>query len=254
MKVFICWSEERSKRVAETLRIWLKKVIQQLDPWFSTEDIRAGTRWHPEITGILAECKFGIVCLTPENLKSPWIHFESGALSKTVERTYVCPYLIGIEPNDVPYPLAQFQMKKADKEGTFDIIKTINSVLAQSGLKDDFLRECFEMYWPQLEDALKKLPSVQVVETKRKPEDMLEEILVTVRGLSNMMTKQTSPTISGFLEGSKQMGLTTWADVLQVLDKMADELSKSRQTHTSKVLTSTRSEPAITITSKSESE
>lgn len=32
MKVFICWSEERSKKIAEELRTWLKTVIQQIDP------------------------------------------------------------------------------------------------------------------------------------------------------------------------------------------------------------------------------
>jgi len=71
MKVFICWSEERSRVVAETLRIWLKRVIQELKPFLSTHDIRAGKRWIPEIAGELAETKFGILCLTAENLDSP---------------------------------------------------------------------------------------------------------------------------------------------------------------------------------------
>jgi hypothetical protein len=74
MKVFICWSEERSRVVAETLRIWLKRVIQELKPFLSTQDIRAGKRWIPEIAGELAETKFGILCLTAENLGSAWLN------------------------------------------------------------------------------------------------------------------------------------------------------------------------------------
>jgi hypothetical protein len=192
MKVFICWSQERSKTIAEELRRWLKIVIQQIDPWMSDEDIRAGARWHPEITNILAECKVGIICLTPENLKSEWIHFEAGALSKTVEKTYVCPLLIGgLEKEDVPYPLAQFQLKKANKDGMFDIVKTINSVLNKTFLlSDEILKKTFDKWWPDLEKVIKELPVLATNKTKRTQDEMLEEILNSVRALSNMISEQ----------------------------------------------------------------
>lgn len=194
MKVFICWSEGRSNKIAEELRSWLKKVIQQVDPWMSDEDIRAGARWHPEITNVLADCKVGVICLTPENLESRWIHFESGALSKTVEKTYVCPYLIGgLELKDIPYPLAQFQAKKADKEGTFDIVKSINSALDKSALPADFLKESFEKWWPDLEKVIKELPAETEAKPKRKADDMMEEILNSVRAISNMISEQRWP-------------------------------------------------------------
>lgn len=193
MKVFICWSQERSKTIAEELRSWLKIVIQQIDPWMSDEDIRAGARWHPEITNILAECKVGIICLTPENLKSEWIHFEAGALSKTVEKTYVCPLLIGeLDSKDVPYPLAQFQSKKADSDGIFDIVKTINSVLDKAvSLSDEMLKKTFDKWWPELEKVIKDLPAAQEKKPQRKPDEMLEEILNSVRAMSNMISEQT---------------------------------------------------------------
>ena len=55
----------------------------------------------------LAAAKAGIICVTPSNLEAPWILFEAGALSKTLENTFVCPLLIGLEPADVSGPLAQ---------------------------------------------------------------------------------------------------------------------------------------------------
>jgi D-ribose pyranose/furanose isomerase RbsD len=190
MKVFICWSEDRSKVVAETLRDWLKKVIQQLEPFLSTQDIRTGKRWSLEIASQLGETKFGILCLTRENLDSPWLNFEAGALSKTIDnRTFVCPYLIGgLQPAEVPDPLGQFQSNLADREGTLKLIKTINSALTEKKLEEVVLNETFEKFWPDLEKALRTLPPVKGEEIpKRKVEDMVEEILNTVRGLTFRM-------------------------------------------------------------------
>lgn len=214
MKVFICWSEGRSKKIAEELRTWLKMVIQQIDPWMSDEDIRAGARWHSEITSNLGDCKVGIICLTSENLKSEWIHFEAGALSKTVEKTYICPLLIGgLDSRDVPYPLAQFQSKKADKDGVFDIVKTINSVLDNTiSLSDDMLKKTFDRWWPDLEKIIRELPAVAADKTKRKPEEMLEEILNSVRAISNMISEQ------GLLKTIFSPGYSplTYADIMQL--------------------------------------
>ena len=50
MDVFISWSGDRSKYVAECLKTWLKRVIQMVSPWVSSENILAGARWNAEVT------------------------------------------------------------------------------------------------------------------------------------------------------------------------------------------------------------
>src|SRR5688572_19220319 len=107
MEVFLSWSGERSKAVAETLSVWLGQVIQAVDPWISS-DIEKGARWNPEIAARLEQSRVGIICLTKENLDAKWILFESGALSKTKD-AYVCTLLLDIDPSDVEQPLGQFQ-------------------------------------------------------------------------------------------------------------------------------------------------
>jgi TIR domain len=71
MKVFISWSGLRSQAVAQTLRSWLKDVIQALDPWISVEDINKGQQWGPSLAEELESTHAGVICLTPENLTAP---------------------------------------------------------------------------------------------------------------------------------------------------------------------------------------
>ena len=101
MKIFISWSGQRSKNVAEYLRTWIPKVIQSVKLWMSSEDILAGDRWNRDIAVELEKSKFGIICLTPENMNKPWILFEAGALAKTIDKTLVCPYLIDLDPTEI---------------------------------------------------------------------------------------------------------------------------------------------------------
>jgi hypothetical protein len=60
--------------------------------------ISAGARWANELANELAGTRFGILCLTRDNLNSPWLLFEAGGLAKTVEDTFVCPYLLVLQP------------------------------------------------------------------------------------------------------------------------------------------------------------
>ena len=48
MKVFISWSGERSRLVATALHQWLPLVINDVDPFISS-DIDAGACWQSEV-------------------------------------------------------------------------------------------------------------------------------------------------------------------------------------------------------------
>ena len=88
-----------------------------------------GVKWSGEIEAALEGTRFGIVCLTRENLTSTWIHYETGALSKTAD-ALIWTYLSGLTSGDVPQPLGKFQHTFAnDKEDTLKLLRTINSRL-----------------------------------------------------------------------------------------------------------------------------
>jgi TIR domain-containing protein len=183
VKLFISWSGERSKLVATALRHWLPDVIQSVEPWMSGADLEAGTRWNEKIQTKLSESRFGILCLTQENINSPWILFEAGALAKTLEDTFVCPYLIDLRPVDLPQgPLAQFQAKQANLEETRDLVGTINRALGDQKLDEQRVERGFERCWPDLDRTLRTLPE-PATESRvpRNSQSILEEILLLVR-------------------------------------------------------------------------
>jgi hypothetical protein len=79
MRVFISWSGEPSRSVAQALRDWPPIVVQQVEPWMSDEDIESGGRWNDQIAAELEQADYGIICLTSTNLDRPWSLFEAGA-------------------------------------------------------------------------------------------------------------------------------------------------------------------------------
>lgn len=186
MQVFLSWSGNRSKAVAEAFSDWLGKVIQALDPWMSV-DIEKGARWSAEIADRLENSHVGIICVTPENLNAPWLLFEAGALSKNT-RAHVCTFLLSVAPANVEPPLGQFQHTIFDKDDVFKLVATINQRVARAeekALQDKDLAEVFSTYWPKLEEKLKAIqtagsPPAQAVRPER---EILEEMLEIVRRL-----------------------------------------------------------------------
>ncbi len=186
MKVFISWSGERSRAVAEALRSWLPKVIQAVEPFVSFEDIDKGTHWRGDIAENLEKARAGIVCLTRDNLSSSWLLFEAGALSKAVDdaSAYVCTYLLDLSSADVKDPLAQFQATVAEKDDTLKLLKTINGALENSALNEQDLAEIFEVWWPRLSDKLNDIPEPRgEPEPDRSDSDKIDEILNLTRGI-----------------------------------------------------------------------
>src|SRR4051794_21471800 len=78
--VFLSFSGTASRAVAETLYKYLPRINQHIKPWMSSENLGKGSVWTSEIVGHIRECTVGIICVTPDNLTSPWLLFEAGAL------------------------------------------------------------------------------------------------------------------------------------------------------------------------------
>ena len=194
MKCFISWSGEKSLIVADALRQWLNDVNNNVETWMSAKDIDAGARWNREIQDRLTSSHFGVICLTRENMNSPWILFEAGAIAKTITDTFVCPYLIDLSPSEIAKgPLTQFQAKRANEKETWELVSSVNRVLKDQSRQEDNLKRAFNLWWPNLKSVLDTLPeNNRRTEHIRSIDEMIEEILEIVRGLSRKMSDNDS--------------------------------------------------------------
>ncbi len=216
MEIFISWHGKRSHAVAVALRDWLPQIVNDFKPWLSSSSIDKGARWSHEIAAKLATAKAGIFCLTPSNLAAPWILFEAGAISKTVEKTYVCTLLVDLQASDVTDPLAQFQATRLTKDELLQLVKNLNGVLGERRMSDAHVEKAFEKWWPDLETELTKLPSDESSHAPpREQRDLLEEVLEKVRDMSNRLQDAIVP---------RKMRTSPFLRPNEILDAIKDDL------------------------------
>lgn len=215
--VFISWSGELSKKIARTVQDWLSVTIQIAKPFVSEKDIDAGDRGLQEIEHQLDKVKVGIFCLTSQNLKSPWLHFEAGAVSKKFgDKSYVIPLLFDVESHQVTGPLAQFQWKRFTQEDMAAVARTVNKSLGNQ-VDSETLTTSLEWAWTRLEGSIEQIrldASQQELfeQPKRTADDMLEEVVVTLREHSQVLNNlEVAPPRQTILD--HHLGLTT--DVLK---------------------------------------
>lgn len=179
-KVFISWSGDLSKRLAEAVREWLPGVLQYVKPYFTPEDIEKGARWGSDIVGELESSDIGIICLTKSNTHKPWILFEAGALSKSFEKSKVCTVLFDLETTDLTGPLTIFQHTKFERSEFKKLVKSINGAATENKLEDAIIDGVFDMWWPKLEEKVNSILADHNNDppaAERSERDMLEEIL-----------------------------------------------------------------------------
>ncbi len=184
MKVFFSHSGERSLQAAKLLANWTNRLIQSTQPWLS-EEIQKGARWREELARALEDTRVGIICLTRENLGAPWIHYEAGAIGRT-PGGLVCTFLLGVESRDVREPLGTFEHTRFERNDLFRLIRDIRSEVEKGKepvLPETAFQEEFDVRWDALESALRtiKEASPPTPPTRRDPEDVLSDILETVR-------------------------------------------------------------------------
>jgi hypothetical protein len=177
MRVFISWSGLLSRSVAEILRLWLRKIIQGIEPFVSSEDIKKGDLWIVELMNQLNNSSIGIICLTKENLKSDWILFEAGALYKKFGISKICTLLINVTPKDFDFPLAAFQATTFVKKDMFKLVMTIYKSLDHPLLTERELEDQFNLCWNDLETQVQTLINGSTFE-RSEIMSLAEELLI----------------------------------------------------------------------------
>ena len=134
------------------------QAIHSIEPWMSSEGDE-GIQWSGAISEQLEATPIGILCLTAENLTSPRILFEAGALAKS--NAHVATFLLDVSPSAIGLPLRQFLHTVSEKDDLRRLLVTINGRLAAAGeraLTELMLSHSFEAWWPRMRQKLESIP------------------------------------------------------------------------------------------------
>ncbi len=161
MRVFLSCSQERSELLAKALEEWLPLINRDIKPWLSTEHIQVGENWLRRLEERLQETSYGILCLTKENLFSPWMLFEAGSISKTLDDdSRLVPLLLDVQRADLRNtPLWQFQAARTDREGFWKLVKSLNEICPEP-LETGHLEKRFGLSWKELHQRIASIPEV----------------------------------------------------------------------------------------------
>jgi hypothetical protein len=153
--VFIGWSGERSRLLAEVLARWLPELIQPIRVWMSEVAVEKGNVWTEEIRTVLETTQMGLFCMTPENQDSAWMAFEAGMLVASDAR--VCTLLFGLTADDLGGPLAPFQSTAFDRADVRTLLSTINVSVGEGSIPERTLESQFERLWPTIRDDVRNV-------------------------------------------------------------------------------------------------
>ncbi len=186
MKIFLSWSGHKSHEVAKVFRSWIPSVLQSVTPYVSSEDIDKGARWSSDIAKELADSAFGILCVTKDNIDHPWLLFEAGALSKTIDKSSVCPFLFDLKMAEIKEgPILQFQATEYRKDDIKKLMSSLNKCCGDTKLNDELFEKTFEIWWPKLEqdfDSILKDDQGEKPASKKVDNSaILEELLTLTR-------------------------------------------------------------------------
>jgi hypothetical protein len=159
----------------------------------SESGIGAGRLWFSDLFAELASTGFGISCITPENHESPWLNFEAGALSKSMnDSSALCPMVFDMPLGQLKPPLSQFQAKAFDREGIIALLAAINQALGPSAASERHLEVMLDRAWPELQQRLGQVPAVDTALPPPRPaESILEEVLQHARAIRQRVERKT---------------------------------------------------------------
>jgi hypothetical protein len=158
MHVFICWSGRRSERLARAMNDqWLPQLLgDRVSSFVSFADIERGERWFDRLLVELREADAAIVCLTPENLDSRWMHFEAGMV---YGRAAVFPVFLGEATGQIADPLEAVQATASTRAA---MAQLAGRLLELAGLAGSGAQQRIDAAWPALGQVIDELASPRI--------------------------------------------------------------------------------------------
>lgn len=159
MKLFLAWSGSRSYELAKALASCIREVFPEgAVNYFLSSGIEPGTLWFDALDQALKESDAVLLCITRDNVRSPWMHFEVGSRLGTDKHGRIFTYLLDAKPDELTDPLRKYQAADCSKEGTLSLLETLSKAPGNT------LNDSFERCWPKLEREILQLKCFSIEE------------------------------------------------------------------------------------------
>ncbi len=160
VRVFLSWSGEASRHLANALADGMTLLSDWVEPWMS-DRIEPGAQWANTLVPEIRKAHLAILCLTHRNADAPWIAFEAGLYYTW--RKSIIPFLLDFPPADLRFPLGLFQSVSADMEGSKALFLRVGDLL---GMDTAAVGKRFaKSIWPQLDEQIATIRA-----TEQKPD------------------------------------------------------------------------------------
>lgn len=155
-EIFVSWSGPLSHKIGKEFTKWIPTVIPNAKPFISSENLNAGSQWMAKLFEKLGTCKFAVLCLTPDNIASPWMLFEAGAVAKGFDTARVVPLLVNLTTSDLKDPLRGLNAIEFTQDHFRKLVREVND-LSTDPEEWSTVQDRFDGLWQKLESRVRTI-------------------------------------------------------------------------------------------------
>jgi hypothetical protein len=185
--VFLSWSGQQSKMVAEFLKELIEDVVYGSKVYFSDKDIKTGEDWRASIDEAIKSSIFGFVIMTKENQNSSWLNYEAGSLASEFDKR-VSALLVNISGEELgDHPLKKYQFDFFNQEKLPNIIEDIAYKIEGSSHDKSRTLKLIESQKKVINDKIKTLLDYLPSEKITKENSLLDKIYSSLINQQNII-------------------------------------------------------------------
>jgi hypothetical protein len=183
VKIFISWSGNSERAVAEALQSTLSELCAaDVEVFVSSRSISKGANGVAVIEASLDSSAFGIVLVSKKNQAAAWLNYEAGWLASTLDRP-VATICLDLRPSDITSPLAPRQATQFSDPADMETLLREIVRAANPSMSDRTFATLLASVWPTIRDSWEPRHGDAETADPRSERDMLAELVERVRAI-----------------------------------------------------------------------
>ncbi len=165
MQIFISWSKEKSRKIAEAMNTFLEGLFHdKITIWLSSEKIPYGAMPTYTINEALGQCDKIVACFTEDNFNASWIMYEIGVVTgrnhkdMLANKEIVFPvFFENVNKEKIKNtPIGQFQILDFGEISINKLVYQINESV-KSFSNDFTLQKQFQLNWREFKESVESI-------------------------------------------------------------------------------------------------